>query len=202
MHRERSRDEARPSQRRDPRTIRRTSATRPGWLEHQSSRDEHRDSLRISLGSYRSAPRRQLTSAQRPQKSRRDRGRPAASPCHDYRFAVGVHGLLSSPRGDLDHDYQPPGTPPQTATARTNEGSDRFRCLGTSHGADDGIRTRDPHLGKVVDLVRRLDLTPRSRLCSAVPSGQPAESAPLRWPTLNARWRRRRRAVLHRSSRW
>ena len=34
---------------------------------------------------------------------------------------------------------------PKTTTARTpNGGSGRFRCLETSHGADDGIRTPDP----------------------------------------------------------
>jgi hypothetical protein len=49
-----------------------------------------------------------------------------------------------------------------------------------------GIRTRDPHLGKVVDLVRRLGSPPLSGLFSAGSSAQSAESAPLRWPTLNA----------------
>ena len=34
-----------------------------------------------------------------------------------------------------------------------------------SLGADDGIRTRDPHLGKVMDLVRRLGSTPLSSFC-------------------------------------
>ena len=55
-----------------------------------------------------------------------------------------------------------------------------------SIGADDGIRTRDPHLGKVMDLVRRLGSSPLSGLSSAGCSVQSAESAPLRWPTLNA----------------
>ena len=47
-----------------------------------------------------------------------------------------------------------------------------------SVGADDGIRIRDPHLGKVMDLVRRHGSTPLSGLCSASPSVQSAESAP------------------------
>ena len=57
-----------------------------------------------------------------------------------------------------------------------------------SVGADDGIRTRDPHLGKkkVMDLVRKRGSTPLSRLRSVTLSAQPAESAPLRWSTLNA----------------
>ena len=53
-------------------------------------------------------------------------------------------------------------------------------------GADDGTRTRDPHLGKVVDLVRRLGWAPLSSFFSGGSSAPSAESAPLRGPTLNA----------------
>src|SRR6266511_1196162 len=51
--------------------------------------------------------------------------------------------------------------------------------------ADDGIRTSDPHLGKVMDLVRRFGCPPLSGVFSAGLSPQSAESARLRWRTLN-----------------
>src|SRR5687768_16767757 len=50
-------------------------------------------------------------------------------------------------------------------------------------GADDGIRTRDPHLGKVVNSVRRVCSCALSRLLSAGSSAQSVETAPFR-----ARW--------------
>ena len=53
-------------------------------------------------------------------------------------------------------------------------------------GADDGIRTRDPHLGKETHLLRQDRCTPSSRLSSVCSSAQSAESAPLHRFTFNA----------------
>jgi hypothetical protein len=54
-------------------------------------------------------------------------------------------------------------------------------CLpGLLSGADDGIRTRDPHLGKVMVFVRLVSPGPLSRFGSFGSSAQSVESAPLR----------------------
>ena len=53
-------------------------------------------------------------------------------------------------------------------------------------GADDGIRTRDPHLGKDMELVRRVGRTPLSSLSPMSSSAHSAESTDLQRRTFNA----------------
>ncbi len=53
-------------------------------------------------------------------------------------------------------------------------------------GAEDGIRTRDPHLGKAVEPFRPVGLTPLSSIFSSGFSAEPAESAQFRCAWFNA----------------
>ena len=59
-------------------------------------------------------------------------------------------------------------------------------AIRTSIGADDGIRTRDPHLGKETHLLRQDRCTPLSSLSPVSSSAQSAESARLQRFTFNA----------------
>jgi hypothetical protein len=68
-------------------------------------------------------------------------------------------------------------------------------CGSTSRGrphdlqvfrAEDGIRTRDPHLGKGMEPLRRLSPTPLSSIFSASFSAEPAELAHFRCAWFNA----------------
>jgi hypothetical protein len=58
--------------------------------------------------------------------------------------------------------------------------------LGIQNGADDGIRTRDPHLGKETHLLRQDRCTPLSSLSPVSSSAQSVESARHNRFTFNA----------------
>ena len=82
----------------------------------------------------------------------------AVALCHGRRLARRVQGCLAAPRG-----FEPRFTDPKSAVLPLDEGAaggdlvgSRPRagpgtaCPGQRNGAEDGTRTRDPHLGKVM----------------------------------------------------
>ena len=59
-------------------------------------------------------------------------------------FTTSPSVLLAAPRG-----FEPRFTDPKSAVLPLDEGA-AVRSVGQKNGAEDGTRTRDPHLGKVM----------------------------------------------------
>ena len=66
--------------------------------------------------------------------------------------------------------------------------NDEGRPFGATlvNGADDEIRTRDPHLGKAMDIVRSRPCRPLPLVGRVAPSAQSAEFRPIRQFWFNA----------------